>query len=80
MKSSTGSCGFATIIPTAGERTRSHTALVAPVTIGDGAYIATGSVVTADVPADALSIARARQVDRPGRAKALRDKLKAKKS
>ncbi|HVH82490.1 MAG TPA: bifunctional UDP-N-acetylglucosamine diphosphorylase/glucosamine-1-phosphate N-acetyltransferase GlmU, partial [Stellaceae bacterium] len=35
----------------------SDTALVAPVTIGDGAYVATGSVITADVPADALSIA-----------------------
>jgi bifunctional UDP-N-acetylglucosamine pyrophosphorylase/glucosamine-1-phosphate N-acetyltransferase len=58
----------------------SHTALVAPVTVGDGAYVATGSVITADVPADALSIARARQVDKPGRAKQLRDKLQAKKS
>ncbi|HML10286.1 MAG TPA: bifunctional UDP-N-acetylglucosamine diphosphorylase/glucosamine-1-phosphate N-acetyltransferase GlmU [Stellaceae bacterium] len=58
----------------------SHTALVAPVTIGDGAYVATGSVITADVPADALTIARARQVDKPGRAKELRGKLKAKKS
>ncbi|MBV8776447.1 MAG: bifunctional UDP-N-acetylglucosamine diphosphorylase/glucosamine-1-phosphate N-acetyltransferase GlmU [Alphaproteobacteria bacterium] len=55
----------------------SNTALVAPVTVGDGAYVATGSVVTADVPADALSIARARQVDKPGRARALRAKLKA---
>ncbi len=33
----------------------SNTALVAPVTIGDGAYVATGSVITSDVPADALS-------------------------
>ena len=45
----------------------SNTALVAPVTVGDGAYVATGSVITADVPADALTIARARQVDKPGR-------------
>jgi bifunctional UDP-N-acetylglucosamine pyrophosphorylase / glucosamine-1-phosphate N-acetyltransferase len=57
----------------------SHTALVAPVTVGDGAYIATGSVVTADVPADALTIARARQVDKPGRASELRRRFKAKK-
>ena len=57
----------------------SHTALVAPVSIGDGAYVATGSVITADVPANALSIARARQVDKPGRAKELRARLKAKK-
>ncbi len=58
---------FRTII---GERAfiGSNTALVAPVTVGDGAYVATGSVVTSDVPADALTIARARQVDKPGRA------------
>jgi bifunctional UDP-N-acetylglucosamine pyrophosphorylase/glucosamine-1-phosphate N-acetyltransferase len=54
----------------------SDTALVAPVTIGDGAYIATGSVITSDVPADALSIARGRQVDKPGRAAELRARLK----
>jgi bifunctional UDP-N-acetylglucosamine pyrophosphorylase/glucosamine-1-phosphate N-acetyltransferase len=57
----------------------SNTALVAPVTVGDGAYVATGSVVVSDVPADALSIARSRQVDKPGRAKELRARLKAKK-
>jgi bifunctional UDP-N-acetylglucosamine pyrophosphorylase / glucosamine-1-phosphate N-acetyltransferase len=57
----------------------SDTALVAPVTVGDGAYIATGSVITADVPADALSFARARQVDKPGRAAALRARLKGSK-
>ena len=57
----------------------SDSALVAPVTIGDGAYVATGSVITADVPADALSIARARQVDKPGRAAELRARLKGKK-
>lgn len=57
----------------------SHTALVAPVTVGDGAYVATGSVITADVPADALTIARARQVDKPGRARELRARLRGKK-
>jgi bifunctional UDP-N-acetylglucosamine pyrophosphorylase/glucosamine-1-phosphate N-acetyltransferase len=57
----------------------SNTALVAPVTVGDGAYVATGSVITADVPPDALTIARARQVDKPGRAAALRASLKAKR-
>jgi bifunctional UDP-N-acetylglucosamine pyrophosphorylase / glucosamine-1-phosphate N-acetyltransferase len=36
----------------------SNTALVAPVKIGDGANIAAGSVITADVPADALAITR----------------------
>jgi bifunctional UDP-N-acetylglucosamine pyrophosphorylase/glucosamine-1-phosphate N-acetyltransferase len=54
----------------------SNTALVAPVTVGDGAYVATGSVVTSNVPADALTIARARQVDKPGRARELRARLK----
>ena len=65
---------------TIGERAfiGSNTALVAPVTVGDGAYVATGSVITADVPPDALSIARARQVDKPGRAAALRARLKRK--
>src|SRR5439155_25244332 len=58
----------------------SNTALVAPVTVGDGAYVATGSVVTSDVPADALTIARARQVDKPGRAAALRARLRGKNS
>jgi len=57
----------------------SNTALVAPVTVGDGAYVATGSVVTSDVPADALSIARARQVDKPGRAAELRARLRKEK-
>lgn len=38
--------------------------LVAPVTIGKGAYIAAGSTITQDVPRDALSIARARQVNK----------------
>jgi bifunctional UDP-N-acetylglucosamine pyrophosphorylase/glucosamine-1-phosphate N-acetyltransferase len=54
----------------------SNTALVAPVTVGDGAYVATGSVVTSDVPADALTIARARQVDKPGRAGEMRARLR----
>jgi bifunctional UDP-N-acetylglucosamine pyrophosphorylase/glucosamine-1-phosphate N-acetyltransferase len=54
----------------------SNTALVAPVTVGDGAYVATGSVITTDVPADALTIARARQVDKPGRAAELRERLR----
>ena len=56
----------------------SNTALVAPVSVGDGAYVATGSVVTSDVPKDALTIARARQVDKPGRARELREKLRGK--
>jgi bifunctional UDP-N-acetylglucosamine pyrophosphorylase/glucosamine-1-phosphate N-acetyltransferase len=50
----------------------SNAALVAPVKIGDGAYIATGSVITHDVPADALAIARGRQEVKEGRAARLR--------
>lgn len=38
--------------------------LVAPVTIGKGAYVAAGSTITKDVPGDALSIARAKQVNK----------------
>ncbi|MDR4305321.1 bifunctional UDP-N-acetylglucosamine diphosphorylase/glucosamine-1-phosphate N-acetyltransferase GlmU [Chelatococcus sambhunathii] len=56
-----------------------NSALVAPVTIGEGAYVGTGSVVTEDVPADALAIARARQVTMPGRGKKLKAMLKAAK-
>lgn len=39
------------------------TALVAPVRVGDGAYVAAGSVITENVPADALGIARGRQAN-----------------
>jgi bifunctional UDP-N-acetylglucosamine pyrophosphorylase/glucosamine-1-phosphate N-acetyltransferase len=67
--------GFSKFRTVIGERAfiGSNTALVAPVTVGDGAYVATGSVVTSDVPPDALTIARARQVDKPGRASERRD-------
>jgi bifunctional UDP-N-acetylglucosamine pyrophosphorylase/glucosamine-1-phosphate N-acetyltransferase len=51
----------------------SNAALVAPVTIGDGAYVATGSVITQDVPADALAIGRSRQVVKENRAARLRE-------
>jgi len=57
----------------------SNTALVAPVSVGDGAYVATGSIVTSDVPPDALTIARARQVDKLGRAAELRERLRKEK-
>ncbi len=40
----------------------SNSSLVAPVEVGDGAYVGSGSVITGDVPADALALARARQV------------------
>ncbi|MCI8441321.1 MAG: bifunctional UDP-N-acetylglucosamine diphosphorylase/glucosamine-1-phosphate N-acetyltransferase GlmU [Provencibacterium sp.] len=42
-----------------------NTNLVAPVSLGDGAYTAAGSTITEDVPGDALAIARARQVVKP---------------
>jgi bifunctional UDP-N-acetylglucosamine pyrophosphorylase/glucosamine-1-phosphate N-acetyltransferase len=38
----------------------------APVTIGDGAYVASGSVITKDVEPDALALGRARQENKPG--------------
>jgi len=44
----------------------SNSALVAPVKIGDGAYVAAGSIITKDVPADALALARAQQETREG--------------
>ncbi len=50
----------------------SHAVLVAPVSIGDGALIAAGSVITADVAADAMALGRAKQVEKPGRAAAFR--------
>ena len=43
-----------------------NTNLVAPVTVGDGAYTAAGSTVTDDVPEDSLAIARAKQVNKEG--------------
>ncbi len=45
----------------------SDSALVAPVRIGARALVAAGSVVTEDVPDDALAVARGRQVNKPGR-------------
>ncbi len=47
-------------------RIGSDTMLVAPVTIGDGAFTAAGSVITADVPAGALGIARGQQHNSAG--------------
>jgi bifunctional UDP-N-acetylglucosamine pyrophosphorylase/glucosamine-1-phosphate N-acetyltransferase len=55
----------------------SNTALVAPVSVGDGAFVAAGSTLTRDVPADALTIARGQQVDKPGRAPMIRERLAA---
>jgi bifunctional UDP-N-acetylglucosamine pyrophosphorylase/glucosamine-1-phosphate N-acetyltransferase len=58
----------------------SGTELVAPVRVGRGAYIAAGSTVTENVPADALAIARGRQVNKPGWARTRRQKLVAAKA
>lgn len=54
----------------------SDSALVAPVTIGDGSLIAAGSVITHDVPADALGVARSRQETKEGWAAARRERLR----
>jgi bifunctional UDP-N-acetylglucosamine pyrophosphorylase/glucosamine-1-phosphate N-acetyltransferase len=53
----------------------SDSQLVAPVTIGEGAYVATGTTVTEDVPANALAIGRVRQQNKLGYATKLRTKL-----
>ena len=58
----------------------SNSALVAPVTIGDGAIVAAGSVVTADVHADALAIARGSQEVKPNWARRFREVMAAKKA
>jgi bifunctional UDP-N-acetylglucosamine pyrophosphorylase/glucosamine-1-phosphate N-acetyltransferase len=58
----------------------SDTMLVAPVTVGDGAMTGSGSVITSDVPAEAVAIARARQVVKPGLATRLMETLRAVKA
>jgi bifunctional UDP-N-acetylglucosamine pyrophosphorylase/glucosamine-1-phosphate N-acetyltransferase len=52
----------------------SNATLVAPVVIGDGSYIGAGSVVTENVPEDALALGRARQVNKPEWAKKRRER------
>jgi bifunctional UDP-N-acetylglucosamine pyrophosphorylase/glucosamine-1-phosphate N-acetyltransferase len=44
----------------------SDSQLIAPVTIGRDAYVAAGSSITDDVPAESLAVARARQTNKPG--------------
>jgi bifunctional UDP-N-acetylglucosamine pyrophosphorylase / glucosamine-1-phosphate N-acetyltransferase len=56
----------------------SNSALVAPVKIGDGAYVGSGSVITQDVPAEALAVARGRQTVKEGWAARLRARKGAK--
>jgi bifunctional UDP-N-acetylglucosamine pyrophosphorylase/glucosamine-1-phosphate N-acetyltransferase len=64
---------------TIGERVRGgvDTAFVAPVSVGDDAYTAAGSVITEDVPPGALGVARARQQNREGYAQRREDERDA---
>ena len=47
-------------------RTGIHNGFIAPVTVGDDAWVAAGSVITKDVPPEALAVARSRQVNKEG--------------
>jgi bifunctional UDP-N-acetylglucosamine pyrophosphorylase/glucosamine-1-phosphate N-acetyltransferase len=69
--------GFSKFVTEIGEGAfvGSNTALVAPVRIGNGGYIASGSVITEDVPDDALAFGRARQKTLPERGRQLRERL-----
>ncbi|MGE0226007.1 MAG: bifunctional UDP-N-acetylglucosamine diphosphorylase/glucosamine-1-phosphate N-acetyltransferase GlmU [Acetobacteraceae bacterium] len=73
--------GYAKHRTTIGARTfiGSDVALVAPVSVGDGAVVAAGSVITEDVAPDALALARGRQVQKPGRAADMRAARKGKR-
>ena len=55
----------------------SDSQLVAPVRVGKGAYVGTGTTVTKDVPAGALAVGRARQENKEGYAERLKARLKA---
>jgi bifunctional UDP-N-acetylglucosamine pyrophosphorylase/glucosamine-1-phosphate N-acetyltransferase len=55
----------------------SDTALVAPVTVGEGAFTGSGSVITEDVAPDALALGRGRQVQKPGWAAGFRERKRA---
>lgn len=54
-----------------------HTSLISPVTLGDGAFTAAGSVITKDVPADALAVSRAKQENKESWAKRYNERNKA---
>ncbi|MDD7908694.1 bifunctional UDP-N-acetylglucosamine diphosphorylase/glucosamine-1-phosphate N-acetyltransferase GlmU [Pseudovibrio exalbescens] len=57
----------------------SNSILVAPVSIGDGALVAAGSVITEDVPSQAMAFGRAQQVVKEGRASEMRARLEKEK-
>ncbi|KAB2850770.1 MAG: bifunctional UDP-N-acetylglucosamine diphosphorylase/glucosamine-1-phosphate N-acetyltransferase GlmU [Hyphomicrobiaceae bacterium] len=57
----------------------SNSSLVAPVKIGEGAYVGSGSVITKDVPPDALALERCKQEERPGWAAKFRALMRARK-
>lgn len=69
----------ATTVLEAGAFIGSDSQLIAPVTVGKGAYVSTGTTVTQDVPADAMAVGRARQVNKLGLASRLKAKLQARK-
>jgi bifunctional UDP-N-acetylglucosamine pyrophosphorylase/glucosamine-1-phosphate N-acetyltransferase len=58
----------------------SDSQFVAPVTVKRGAYVASGTTVTRDVPEDALAVSRAKQENKEGYAARLRARLRRKKS
>jgi bifunctional UDP-N-acetylglucosamine pyrophosphorylase/glucosamine-1-phosphate N-acetyltransferase len=57
----------------------SNSSLVAPVKVGEGAYIGSGSVITKNVAADALALSRAEQTERPGWAAKFRTMMSRRK-
>jgi bifunctional UDP-N-acetylglucosamine pyrophosphorylase / glucosamine-1-phosphate N-acetyltransferase len=57
-----------------------NASLVAPIRIEDGAFIAAGSTITEDVPAEAMALGRARQVNKPRGAAAWRARRGAKRA
>ncbi len=63
----------------AGSFVGSNSTLVAPVSLGSGSFVAAGSVITDDVDQDSMAFGRARQIVKEGRAKQLRERLKAAK-
>ena len=63
----------------AGSFVGSNSTLVAPVSLGSGTFVAAGSVITDDVDQDSMAFGRARQIVKEGKAKQLRERLKAAK-